>query len=54
MNQADPSSGPRTKLEVCVVTYTNRRSIHSTLAHIPRHQHDDSRFHQYQTIRRLR
>ena len=36
MNQADPSSGPRTTLEICVVTYTNQLSIHSTLAHIPR------------------
>jgi len=51
MNLADPSSGPRTTLEICVVTYTNQLSIHSTPAHIPRHQHDDSRFPQYQTMR---
>jgi hypothetical protein len=51
MNLADPNSGPRTMLEICVVTYTNQLSIHSTLAHTLRHQRDDSRFQQYQTMR---
>jgi hypothetical protein len=53
MNQADPSSGPRTKLEVCVVAATKQLSIDSTQAHTLRHQHDDSRFQQYQTMRLL-
>ena len=53
MNQADPSSGPRTTLEICVVTYTNQLSIHSKTSSHPPHRHDDSRFQQYQTMRLL-
>jgi len=54
MNLADSSSGPRTMLEICVVTYANQLSIHGTLAHILRHQRHDSQFQQYQMMRWLR